>query len=157
MESGDLAAEKRAIEEREIQHRVSGLENLRVGASKSLETRTREPEPLFKRGVNESGISPFPSGLYSFVNQWQDEINGIHTFVYAGSFAKNTEDAVVVIQAAIQDPNGLFRWAEPFQIVPLGASGPIRITSADATMIFLRDSQNREFMLDAVTRRLSSA
>jgi len=54
-------------------------------------------EPARKTGISVEGPLPFRSEDFHIQNQWLDQVNGLWTHVYAGSFGNNDAQGVIVL------------------------------------------------------------
>jgi hypothetical protein len=104
------------------------------------------PEPEWRQGVIESGLAPFPSGVYRIENQWQQLLHGQHTSVYAGALGADPARGVVVVQSTSVDNA---RVGKPREYLATAGSGPLRIVRAEGLTLVLQGADGSEFMFDS--------
>lgn len=100
------------------------------------------PEPeAWPEGIFDDG--EYPSPYYSFVNRWQEEVDGQNVVVYAGSIASASSEGVLLLWVQSRETYEVktkeVSVALPGPLEIVGADGlnlTIGSANADATVIF---------------------
>ena len=114
--------------------------------------RPATPEPQWRSGIIDSGLAPFPSSLYTIVNQWQDIVAGKHVNVYAGADANDPQQGLLVVQTTPLDesessPPDVYRAADRV--------GSLEIVRAEGAVLTLQAGNGSTYRFVVATRQLA--
>jgi len=93
-------------------------------------------------GIIESGQASFPADLYVINNQWQQEVDGAHLSVYAGSEAQNPAQGVLIVMTISLD---LQTSAGPQAYLAPSNTGALQITGSNGQTLLLTAMSGARF------------
>jgi len=93
-------------------------------------------------GIIESGQAPFPGDIYVINNQWQEEVDGVHLSVYAGSEAQDPTQGVLIVMTTSLD---LQMNVGPHTYLTLSYTGALQITGAKGQYLVLTSTSGAQF------------
>ena len=100
------------------------------------------PSQLWPSGIIESGQAPFPGELSVISNQWQEEVDGVHLSVYAGSEAQDPSEGVVMVMTLSLD---LQTSVGPQTYLTPSHTGALHITGARGQYLVLTSTSGMRF------------
>jgi hypothetical protein len=92
--------------------------------------------------------------VYSFTNQWQNIVGGVHVNVYAGYDRQNPSVGLIVVQAT--SINGK-RASAPIVFRVGGYPGALRVVAAKGAVLTLESASGRAFTFDVANLRVSAS
>jgi hypothetical protein len=144
-----VSSEKKTLTARDEQERADALTR-GVPTSANPEHRLRTPTPeAWPTGIREH---PNPRDGNIFENSWQNDIDGVHVQVFAGSDRRDRTQGVVEVNKTSMDykpldGGGVFR---------TGPDGPLRIASEKGNRVRIVSAKGEEFEYDASTDTFST-
>lgn len=132
--SQTLPPGKQTIQQQYATERAAGAAN--PAPKNPLAPYPIVPELPFATGIVNDGDAPFASEAVNIVNYWQGMLNGVRTFVYAGSQTAegtNPQQGVLIVQTIPDYPQ---QGSNQSVLTPVQA-GPVSIVAAQNGIILL--------------------
>ncbi len=131
---------------------LNAIEQIRQAASNNLHKPPKHPPhgPLpasaftqpWAAGIIESGQAPLPGDLYVINNQWQEQVDGVHLSVYAGSEAQDPSEGVLIVITTSLD---LQTTVGPHAYLTPTHTGALQITGAKGQYLVLTSTNGARF------------
>jgi hypothetical protein len=152
--SQTLPPEKQAIQQQYTTERAAGAAS--PAPKNPFASYPIVPEQPFITGIVNDGDAPFSSEHVKIVNYWQGILNGVRTYIYAGSQTAegtNPQQGVLIIQTTPDYP--LEGSTAPI-LTPVQA-GPVSIVAAqDGTILAVSATGSYVFTLNTNTGTITS-
>jgi hypothetical protein len=141
-------AAKRAEVQRAEQQRLAALSLPRPNKVPVPTKKFTTPPENWPSGIFVNGQAPFPGSVYSFENQWQGMLNGVHVNVYAGSLRHDRQQGLLIMTTTSMD---LQARSSDIYFTPYKA-GPLTILAQDGPALRLAGQSGARFVFNLSSR-----
>jgi hypothetical protein len=130
---------------------LNAIQQMRSMASKNPNKPPKNPHHMlvasatsqpWVSGIIDSGQAPFPADLYTINNQWQQEMDGMHLSVYAGSEAQEPAQGALIVMTISLD---LQTSLGPQAYLAPSNAGALQITGSNGQSLLLTAMSGAHF------------